>query len=138
MSVSAVLGMILLGAVMRAKGFGGSRGMFAIGAIVSFLMVLTGAVLALISPAFAAEGASAAPSVEAAASNGIGFIGMALSTGAACIGAGVAVGNVGAAALGLVGEKPEAMGTTFIYLGLAEGIAIYGIVISILIFSKLA
>jgi V/A-type H+-transporting ATPase subunit K len=111
--------------------------MLVTGAVVSFVLVLAGALLSLVSPAFAAEGAGGILESTAAA-NGLGFVGMALSTGTACIGAGVAVGNVGAAALGLVGEKPEAMGTTFIYLGLAEGIAIYGIVISILIFSKLA
>jgi V/A-type H+-transporting ATPase subunit K len=73
-----------------------------------------------------------------ASSNGMGFIGMALATGLACVGAGIAVGSVGSAAIGLVGEQPGAIGTTLIYVGLAEGVAIYGIVISMLILSKLA
>ena len=66
-----------------------------------------------------------------------------LCTGAAVFavllnaGAGLAVANVGAAALGLVGEKPEMLGTTLIYLGLAEGIAIYGVIISLLIIQRL-
>jgi V/A-type H+-transporting ATPase subunit K len=47
------------------------------------------------------------------------------------------VAVVGAAALGVVGEKPSMLGTTLIYLGLAEGIAIYGVIVSLLILGKL-
>jgi V/A-type H+-transporting ATPase subunit K len=46
------------------------------------------------------------------------------------------VAVVGAAALGVVGEKPELLGSTLIYLGLAEGIAIYGVIIALLILGK--
>ncbi|HPK07792.1 MAG TPA: ATP synthase subunit C, partial [Aminivibrio sp.] len=49
----------------------------------------------------------------------------------------LAVAVVGAAALGVVGEKPSMLGTTLIYLGLAEGIAIYGVIVSLLILGKL-
>ena len=51
-------------------------------------------------------------------------------------GAGLAVASVGSAALGLVGEKPEMLGTTLIYLGLSEGIAIYGVIVSLLILGR--
>jgi V/A-type H+-transporting ATPase subunit K len=140
MSVTAVLGTIALGGLMQRAGFKGSRKMFICVTALSCLFVLSGAVFVLLSaPALAAdaaEGASVPP--EAASSNGMGFIGMALATGLACVGAGIAVGSVGSAALGLVGEQPGAIGTTLIYVGLAEGVAIYGIVISMLIFSKLA
>jgi V/A-type H+/Na+-transporting ATPase subunit K len=44
---------------------------------------------------------------------------------------------VGAAALAVIGEKPEVFGRTLIYLGLAEGVAIYGLVMSILLLGKL-
>ena len=67
----------------------------------------------------------------------MGFLAAAISTGIACLGAGLAVASVGSAALGLVGEKPEMLGTTLIYIGLAEGIAIYGIIISLLILGRL-
>jgi V/A-type H+-transporting ATPase subunit K len=63
-------------------------------------------------------------------------MGAALSTGLACIGAGIGVAFVGAAALGVVGEKPALFGTTLIYMGLAEGIAIYGLVISLFILGR--
>ena len=37
----------------------------------------------------------------------------------------------------VLAEKPEIFGRTLIYLGLAEGIAIYGLVMSILLLDKL-
>ncbi len=68
---------------------------------------------------------------------GIGLIAAALSTGMACIGCGYAVGSVGSSALGAVSENPAIMGRTMIFVGLAEGIAIYGMIISILILGQL-
>lgn len=138
LSFSAVAATIGAGYLMHRRGYRGTKGMFVGITAGSLCLVLTGALLVLLSaPAIAAE-APAAGSAASSASNGLGFLGMALSTGLACIGAGVAVGSVGSAALGLVGEKPEMLGTTLIYVGLAEGVAIYGIVVSILIFGKLA
>ncbi len=68
---------------------------------------------------------------------GIGLIAAALSTGMACIGCGYAVGAVGSSALGAVSENPNILGRTLIFVGLAEGIAIYGLIISILILGRL-
>ena len=60
----------------------------------------------------------------------------AIATGLACIGAGIAVSGVGAAAMGAVAEKPELMGRSLIYVALAEGIAIYGLLVAIIILTK--
>jgi len=68
---------------------------------------------------------------------GLGYIAAALSTGLACLGAGYAVGVVGSAALGAVSEDPKILGKTLIFVGLAEGVAIYGLVISIMILGTL-
>jgi len=68
---------------------------------------------------------------------GLGFIAAALSTGFATLGAGYAVGAVGSSALGAVSEDPKILGKTLIFVGLAEGIAIYGLIISILILGRL-
>lgn len=68
---------------------------------------------------------------------GLGYIAVAISTGFACIGSGYAVGVVGSAALGAVSEDPKILGKTLIFVGLAEGIAIYGLVISIMILGSL-
>jgi V/A-type H+-transporting ATPase subunit K len=60
----------------------------------------------------------------------------ALSTGLATIGAGIAVGNTGSAAVGTIAEKPESFGRALIFVGLAEGIAIYGLIISFMILNR--
>ena len=60
----------------------------------------------------------------------------AISTGLACIGAGIAVSSTGAAAIGAIAEKPEAFGRSLIFVGLGEGIAIYGLIISFLVLPK--
>ncbi len=69
---------------------------------------------------------------------GLGLLAAALATGLSALGAGYAVGTVGAAAVGALTEKPELLGRLLILIGLAEGIAIYGLLISILIFNRLA
>jgi V/A-type H+-transporting ATPase subunit K len=57
----------------------------------------------------------------------------ALVVGLAAIGAGIAVGIAGAAAIGAIAEKPELLGRTLIFVGLAEGIVIYGLIIAFII-----
>ena len=82
----------------------------------------------------AAEPAGAVPLNSAL---GLGLLAAALATGLSALGAGYAVGTVGAAAVGALTEKPELLGRLLILIGLAEGIAIYGLLISILIFDRL-
>jgi len=66
-----------------------------------------------------------------------GFLGASIATGASALGAGIAVGSVGAAAVGVLAEKPDLFGRMLVLVGLAEGIAIYGLIISIMILNKL-
>jgi V/A-type H+/Na+-transporting ATPase subunit K len=56
-----------------------------------------------------------------------------ISAGLGSVGAGLAVGGTGAAAIGAVAEKPGFLGISLIYVGLAEGIAIYGLLIAFLV-----
>jgi len=76
-------------------------------------------------------------SEAAAAKAKIGFIAAAVAVGLGSIGAAIAVGNIGTAAMGTIGEKPELVGSALIFVGLAEGIAIYGLIIAIMILGKL-
>lgn len=64
---------------------------------------------------------------------GLKFIGAALSTGLSGIGGGLAVASAASAAIGAMSENEKIMGKTLIFVALAEGIALYGLVISILI-----
>jgi V/A-type H+/Na+-transporting ATPase subunit K len=66
------------------------------------------------------------------------YLGAALATGLSSLGAGFAVAKVGAAAIGALAEKPELFGRLLIFVGLAEGIAIYGLIVSILLLNQLA
>jgi len=65
-----------------------------------------------------------------------GFVSAALATGASALGAAYAVARVGSAAVGALTEKPELLGRVLILVGLAEGIAIYGLIIAILILNQ--
>ncbi|MEQ8155674.1 MAG: ATP synthase subunit C [Clostridiaceae bacterium] len=97
-----------------------------------FVPVMTAALIMNIPTiAYAATDTAANPSA------GLGYLAAGLSTGLATIGAGYAVGAVGSSALGAVSEDPKILGKTLIYVGLGEGIAIYGLIISIMILSRL-
>jgi V/A-type H+/Na+-transporting ATPase subunit K len=59
-----------------------------------------------------------------------------LSTGLGCIGAGIAVASTGAAAIGAMAEKPETFGRSMVFVGMAEGVAIYGLIIAVMILGR--
>jgi V/A-type H+-transporting ATPase subunit K len=84
---------------------------------------------------------AAGPAVAAGSGSeawSFGLIAAAVSTALAALGAGFAVARVGTAAIGALAEKPELFGRLLIFVGLAEGIAIYGLIVSILILNRLA
>ncbi len=60
-------------------------------------------------------------------------IAAAISVGVGSISAGYAVSSTGAAAIGAIAEKPEVFGRALIFVGLAEGVAIYGLIIAFII-----
>ncbi len=66
-----------------------------------------------------------------------GFFSAALAIGASTIGAAIAVGLVGSSAMGAMSERPEMAGRALIFVGLAEGIAIYGLIVAIMILGKI-
>ncbi|HLO28351.1 MAG TPA: ATP synthase subunit C [Anaerolineales bacterium] len=70
---------------------------------------------------------------QAAAADPYASLAAGVSTGLAALGAGVAVSGTGAAAIGAIAEKPEALGRSLIFVGLAEGVAIYGLLIAFLV-----
>lgn len=77
----------------------------------------------------------------AAGSSGSGaswaaLLGAAIAVAGSSIGAGVAVAYTGAAALAAISERPELFGRAMVIVGLAEGIAIYGLIVSIILVGK--
>lgn len=82
--------------------------------------------------AFAAEA-----SITGTLAQGLGFIAAALSTGCSALGAGIAVAAAAPAAIGAFSENENNFGKSLIFVALGEGVAIYGLLISILIINSL-
>ena len=97
-------------------------------------IVILGTVLFLIASVPA--GAQAPAATADAATLGWAFMSAALAAGLSTLAAGYAVGMVGSAAVGALAEKPELLGRVLILVGLAEGIAIYGLIVAILILNR--
>jgi V/A-type H+/Na+-transporting ATPase subunit K len=104
--------------------------------VLLFALGLAGVMLLGVQDVLAAEPA-AAGLMDISLGKGLALLGVGLPTGLAAIGAAIALGPIGSAALAVIAEKPEMFGRTLIYMGLAEGIAIYGLVMSILLLGKL-
>ncbi len=110
-----------------------------VAALVALAAVLGFLATALLVSAPPAIAAGATPvSGTGAEVWGFGMLAAALATAMSSLGAGFAVAKVGTAAVGALAEKPELFGRLLIFVGLAEGIAIYGLIVSILILNRLA
>lgn len=84
-----------------------------------------------------AKAAEAAATANAnASSKGMGLIAAALVTGLAGFGGGIAVAAAAPAAIGATSEDPKSFGKSLIFVALGEGIALYGLLVSILILNK--
>lgn len=81
--------------------------------------------------AWAQTGAAQSPEVVKWA-----YMAAAVAAGLGVLGAGVAVMGVGAAAMGAISEKPELFAKALIFVGLAEGLAIYGLIVAIMILGR--
>jgi len=107
-------------------------------ALIGFVLLLGVAASALLLAAPHAMAATDPPATAKAAVDASWvFIGAALATGLSSLGAGFAVARLGTAAVGALAEKPDLFGRLLIFIGLAEGIAIYGLIVSILILNRL-
>lgn len=102
-----------------------------------FGTLLLGTVL-LFSNSMSASAAEAAAAGEVVSSvftvgSGLKYIAAALATGMSTIGAGIAVASAASAALGALSEDSGIMGKALIFVALAEGVALYGMLISFMI-----
>lgn len=97
-----------------------------VGALALLVAVLTG----LVEPAQAQTTAANETDPQAA------FLGAAIAMAASAIGAGIAVAYTGAAALATISERPEMFGRAMVIVGLAEGIAIYGLIVAIILIGQ--
>lgn len=102
--------------------------------IALFFIVLAGVLVYNINgaAALAAEG-DVVDQMTGSLAQGLGFIAAALATGLSALGAGIAVAAAAPAAIGAFSENDKNFGKSLIFVALGEGVAIYGLIISILI-----
>ena len=99
-----------------------------------FGTMIFAAVMMFHGTAFAAETSAEGAAVSAA---GMGYLSAALSTGLSCLGGGIAVSAAASAALGAISEDSSILGKSLIFVGLAEGVCLYGLIISFMILGNL-
>ncbi len=107
------------------------------GNLVLFVGAQAALVLLGVQDVMAQTSAEAVATGGVSIGTGLAIIGIGIPTALSTVGAGIAVGPIGSASLAALAEKPEMFGRTLIYLGLAEGIAIYGLVMSILLLDRI-
>ena len=88
--------------------------------------------------AAASEEATAADTQDKNFQNGMGLLAAGFVTAISGIGGGIAVAAAAPAAIGATSEDPKVFGKALIFVALGEGIALYGLLISILILNKVA
>ena len=84
-----------------------------------------------------AEETTEAAAAAANSAAGLGYLAAALAVGVGSIGCGIAVGHAAPAAIGAIAEDPKSFAKALIFVALGEGVAIYGLLIAIMILSKL-
>lgn len=112
--------------IKRKKNRGGLKAAIACNAFFFFATLILADIMLFSGKVYAADTASAA----AASSEGLRYIAAALATGLSCIGGGIAVASAASAALGAMSEDSSIMGKALIFVALAEGIALYGLIVS--------
>lgn len=134
----ALPGLVLVALVVRARRRPRSEALrrFIRGSILVILVAPVLAVLVMPGSATAAHLAVQGAPPGAAAERGTAFLAAAIAVAGSSIGAAAAVAYTGAAALAAVSEKPELFGRSIVIVGLAEGIAIYGLIVAVLILAR--
>jgi V/A-type H+-transporting ATPase subunit K len=104
------------------------------GALLLIGGAVVGAVALTAGPALA--GGAAAQPESGAGAGGMALLAAAIAVAGSSIGAAIAVAYTGAAALAAMSERPEMFGRAMVIVGLAEGIAIYGLIVAIILIGQ--
>lgn len=115
------------------RKYTGQKAKRALGAnIASFFAFLVLASVVGIGGSASAAGAEAAAAAGGMA-EGLKYVGAALAVGLSGIGGGIAVASSASSALGAISENDKAFGKALIFVGLAEGVALYGLIVALLL-----
>jgi V/A-type H+-transporting ATPase subunit K len=107
------------------------------GALLLVAGALVGAVALTAGTALASAGSAAQPDPgTGAGAGGMALLAAAIAVAGSSIGAAIAVAYTGAAALAAMSERPEMFGRAMVIVGLAEGIAIYGLIVAIILIGQ--
>lgn len=135
-AVPVVLVPLTGAALMARRRTRGALGLIAaldavlvVAALVVLMVVLSG-------HAAAADVAAAADQPAETTVNGSALIGASIAVAGSSIGAAIAVAYTGSAALAAMSERPELFGRAMVIVGLAEGIAIYGLIVAVMLMSR--
>ena len=137
-----IAGAVVLARVVTRRGrsgmfiLAGIGGLLMAGAVVLLVAALTAGPAGAAATATAVGAAKSAAAVSATSSASGALLGAGIAVAGSTIGAGIAVAYTGAAALAIMSERPELFGRAMVIVGLAEGIAIYGLVIGIILIGK--
>lgn len=101
------------------------------------LLLFFGTMVFAVVVMFSGNAMAAGPETGAVSSAGMGYLSAALATGLSCLGGGLAVSASASAALGAISEDNTILGKSLIFVGLAEGVCLYGLIISFMILGKL-
>ena len=132
-ALALVMSPIFVALYRRYKGKQVNAKRAVIANIASFFGVLLMTTLLPVTGAFAETAEAAANAAGALSDSGIKYLAAALSTGVGSIAAGIAVGSAAPAAIGAISENEKVFSKALIFVALGEGVAIYGLLISILI-----
>lgn len=95
--------------------------------LVSLALMVACAAPVAFAQAAAAPAAAPAPVIK--------YIAAAVAVGLATLGGGIAVGQIGAAAMAAMSENPDLSGKALPFVGLAEGICLWGLIVALMILS---
>ncbi|MBQ1517614.1 MAG: hypothetical protein IIZ46_05380 [Clostridia bacterium] len=138
LAIPVIFGIVSVYLANRAVTHGCKRKKAVYMQIASFCVVFIACFLCpMIAGAAETEAAAEAVTEAAASAMGMGYLAAAIATGLSCIGGGVAVGYAAPAAIGATSEDSKNFGKSLIFVALGEGVALYGMLVSILILSKL-
>ncbi|MDR2899815.1 MAG: ATP synthase subunit C [Clostridiales bacterium] len=110
--------------------------MLAVNVVTFFGILLMSTIVLFAAPALASEPELTTAAAASSDTQGMAFLAAALVTGLCTIGTGIATGQAASAALGALSENEKIMGKALIFVALAEGIAIYGLLISFTILGR--